>query len=467
MKERAGSLRRDIGVWGIFLNVINNTVGSGIFLLPAIVAGFLGSAAVLAYVACGILFLLVMLCYAEISSQVTCSGGTYVYIEEAFGEYAGFISNVVFWFGTGIFVTAALVNALADILSGPFPVLKEPGLRAVLFFGVITLTAIVNIRGAKQGITLIKAITIIKLLPVFLLIVVGCFNINVQNLKINQLPAFKDFGAVFLILFFTFSGGESVLNVGGEMKNPRRTAPIGLLGGLLATIVIFCAIQSVAQSTLGASLANYKGSSLAAVASTLISPSAGKMMIIASVTAILGVLFSLPLVFPRVMFAGAEKKLLPVYLAKVHPKFATPSNAIITFSVIAFFVAISGGFRQLTVIVSASMLLLYAGVILATIKLRFKKNVDKKGTFRLPFGITIHIAALLATGAFIMQLQQKELVGTALFIIVLSIIFLQKTIRNKMIPNVAITDLHVKQRDIPATYPVDRTEGNQSQEIIN
>ena len=440
-------LKREIGVWGIFLNVINNTIGSGIFLLPAIVAGFLGNAGILAYVACGVLFLLVMLCYAEISSLVTCSGGTYAYIEEAFGTYAGFISNAIFWFGTGVFVTAALVNGFADILSVPFPLFKVPLFRAVLFSALIAFSAVVNIRGVKQGMTLIKTITLIKLLPIFVLIIIGFWHLNTANLRINQLPSYKDFGALSLILFFTFAGGESVLNVGGEMKNPSRTAPLGLLFGLLATVVIFCAIQLVAQSTLGVSLKSFKEAPLAEVASNLLGPWAHRIVIVASMIAIFGILTSLSLVFPRVMFAGAENKLLPGYLAKVHPRFSTPANAIITFSVIAWIVAVSGGFRQLAIIVSASLLLLYTGVVLATIKFRFKKNVDRTGTFRIPGGITVPIAALFALGWFVFQLQNKELAGTAIFIGLLSVIYVFKKNAKKIVPHVKTSGQKIKAID--------------------
>ncbi len=434
IKKTNEGLKREIGIWGIFLNVINNTVGSGIFLLPAVVAGFLGNAGILAYIACGILFLLVMLCYAEISSQVTCSGGTYVYIEEAFGPYAGFIANAVFWFGTGVFVTAALVNGLTDILSVAFPVFKVPLSRALFFFGLIAICAHINIRGVKQGMALIKTITLIKLVPIFLLIIIGFWQVDTANLHISELPSFQDFGAVSLILFFTFAGGESVLNVGGEMKNPSRTAPLGLLLGLLVTIAIFCAIQLVAQSTLGAALASFKEAPLAEVASQLMGAWGHKMILVASLIAIFGILTSLPLVFPRVMFAGAENKLLPSFLANVHPRFATPSNAIITFSFIAWVVAVSGGFRQLAIIVSASLLLLYTGVVLATIKFRFKKNADRSRSFRIPGGITVHIAALFALGWFIFQLRLKELVGTAIFISFLSVIYVIKTLRKKIVP---------------------------------
>ena len=108
-------LKREIGLAGLFLSVINNTIGSAIFLLPAIVASIPGTASILAYIVCGFLFLLLMLCYAEISSQITVSGGAYAYIETAFGPFAGFLSNTLFWFGTGVFVCAALEIGRAHV----------------------------------------------------------------------------------------------------------------------------------------------------------------------------------------------------------------------------------------------------------------------------------------------------------------------------------------------------------------
>ena len=434
-------LKREIGVWGIFINVINNTIGSGIFLLPAIVAGALGNASIIAYIACGLLFLLVMLCYAEISSQVTCSGGSYAYIEKAFGPYAGFISNTLFWVGVGVFVTAALMNGFADILSVAFPIFKISFYRALFFIVLIGFSAYINIRGVKQGMKLIKLITFIKLVPLFLLIILGLWGSQISNLHIGRLPSFQNLGEISLVLFFAFAGGETALNIGGEMKNPSRTAPLGILYGMLATIVIFCLIQLAAQGVLGTQLLNYKDAPLAAVADKLIGPTGHTIIIIASLIAIFGILSSLPLAFPRVMLAGAEDNLLPRYLAKIHPRFATPANAIITFSVIAFLVAVSGGFRQLAIIASASLLLLYVGVVLATIKFRMKKDVDRSGTFRIPGGLIIPIAALVALCLFISQLQLKELIGITIFISVLSIIYLFKTITAKRMDPMTVPEV--------------------------
>ena len=86
MTENDG-LKREIGVWGLVSNSINIVVGAGIFVLPAIVAEQLGTASVLAYAICGVLIVLIMLCFAEIGSRITVTGGAYAYVEVAFGRY--------------------------------------------------------------------------------------------------------------------------------------------------------------------------------------------------------------------------------------------------------------------------------------------------------------------------------------------------------------------------------------------
>ena len=436
-------LKREIGLGGLFLSVINNTIGSAIFLLPAIVASIPGTGSILAYIICGSLFLLLMLCYAEISSQVTVSGGAYAYIETAFGPYAGFLSNTLFWFGTGVFVCAALVNGAADILSAVLPFFKIPLYRALFFALLLGLFAFINIKGVRQGMFLVKLLTIIKLATVFLLIIWGAIGSNAANLKWEHAPTFESLGPISLVIFFAFAGGETALNVGGEIKNPNRTGPLALLWGMLATIVIFCAIQLVAQGVMGDELLQHKEAPLAAMTSKLMGPWGYKIVIAGSLTAILGVLSALPLVFSRVMFAGAKDGFLPAYLAKVHPRFATPANAIITFSTVAFVVAVSGGFKQLAIIVSATLLLIYAAVVLATIKFRINGSANKPGTFKLPGGLAIPIAALAATGAFFIQLEMKEIIGVTVFICVLSLIYFFRKFQRKSSVNSSLSQVLV------------------------
>ncbi|GAO30264.1 amino acid permease [Geofilum rubicundum] len=103
-------LKRKIGAWGLSANLVNIVVGAGIFVLPAIVAEGLGPASILAYLLCGVLLFLIMLCFAEAGSKVTSSGGAYAYIEAAFGKYPGFITSVLFLLSC-MTADAAVANA--------------------------------------------------------------------------------------------------------------------------------------------------------------------------------------------------------------------------------------------------------------------------------------------------------------------------------------------------------------------
>ena len=114
MESGTDGLKREIGTWGLSASIINGIVGAGIFVLPAVVAEGLGAAGILAYLFCGFLVALVMLCFAEAGSKVATSGGAYAFIETAFGRYPGFLTSMLSVAGT-IASDAAIANALADI----------------------------------------------------------------------------------------------------------------------------------------------------------------------------------------------------------------------------------------------------------------------------------------------------------------------------------------------------------------
>ncbi len=406
----------------VAINVINISIASGIFLLPAIIAGMLGNASIIAYVLCGLMFMLIALCYAEVSSRITTSGGAYAYIEKAFGPCAGFVANGLFWFGTGVLVAAALVNGIADMLSVYFPVFSNPIYRGILFLVLFAFIGATHIIGGKKGLMAMRAITLIKVLPLILLVGVGLFQLNTDNLRWQGFPPVDQLGAASLILFFAFAGGETALNISGEMKNPNRTAPLGLLLGVVVVVAFYSMIQLVAQSTLGPALSNQQAP-LAAVAGVLAGNWGTRVLIACGVIAIFGSLYSLVLVFSRVLFAGAKDGLLPAALSKLHPRFSTPHLAIITLTSVAFCLAVTGGFKQLLILATISLLLLYSGVVLAFIKFRYAADKECASTFRLPGGIAIPVITLIILSWFISQSKAEELIATGIFLALLLAIY--------------------------------------------
>ena len=227
MTENDG-LRREIGVWGLASNSINIIIGAGIFVLPAIVAARLGAASILAYLICGVLIMLIMLCFAEIGSKITITGGAYSYIEVAFGKYAGFITTNIF-IVAAIMANAAVANALADTISYFIPVFKTQWIRVLFFITMFTGLAYLNVRGIKKGMLLVKFNTIAKLTPLLFIAFFGWIWFSPSNLTWTVTPSLLDLGEVSLILIFAFIGAETSLNVSGEIKNPKKTIPKGIM----------------------------------------------------------------------------------------------------------------------------------------------------------------------------------------------------------------------------------------------
>src|SRR5882724_3158864 len=171
MESGEDGLKREIGLWGLTSNIVNVVIGSGIFVLPAIVSEKLGAAGILAYIFCGFLITMIMLCFAEVGSRITVTGGAYSYIEQAFGNYFGFLTTNIFVFGSSLMAASAVANALANTIAFFLPALSSSLAKGLFLIFIFASLSIVHIIGVKKGITLVKSTTIAKLTPHLVLIV--------------------------------------------------------------------------------------------------------------------------------------------------------------------------------------------------------------------------------------------------------------------------------------------------------
>jgi amino acid transporter len=424
-------LKREIDVWGLSANIVNIIVGAGIFVLPAIIAEIMGSSGIIVYLFCGFLIALVMLCFAEAGSKVTRSGGAYAYVETAFGPYTGFLAAIFMVTGS-VFSDAAVANALVELVGLAFPVFTDSVNRFLFLLVVFSGLALLNVIGVKQGIGLVKINTVAKLTPILLLIFFSWKDMSFSNLYWETAPSINQFGQACLILFFAFQGGDAGLTVGGEIKNPQKTVPRAIFIGILSVLILYVLIQTVAQGVLGDQLPNYKEAPLAAVAQVVFGPIGYTLLLVGAGISMFGMLSGEILNLPRVIFGLASDRIIPIdKLASVHPRFKTPYLAIILYASLGFTLAALGGFRQLAVIASASMLLVYFGVSLSVIWLR-KKQQHQSGDFKIPFGYSVPILSAGIILFFLSNLNGYEKTGLSVFFIALSIIyFLMKAIKTK------------------------------------
>jgi amino acid transporter len=236
--------------------------------------------------------------------------------------------------------------------------------------------------------------TVAKLLPLLLLIVVGAASVKTQNLSWHATPATSDVARASTVLLFAFLGVETALVPGGEVRDSARTVPRAIFIAMAGVTLLYLAVQIVSQGILGPSLAGQK-TPLAEAAAVALGAPGRTLILVGSTVSMFGYVSGMTLAVPRMLFAFGRDGFLPAPLAAVHARFRTPHVAIVVQSLIVIALAVSGSFEKLAIIANSSVLLVYGACCLAVIELR-RRKVQEGGTpFRVPFAAAIPLLAFL------------------------------------------------------------------------
>lgn len=423
MKGKQVALKRELGISDVVTNVLSISIGSGIFLLPALVYVILGHGSILAYIFCGLIFLSIGLCFGELSNRIPETGGLYLYIDRAFGPMAGFVATILYVFGIGVLVCAALLNAMIDILSTQNEIFKEPVIRFAFFATILGIISFLSIRGMKDSMVLIKTLTWTKVLAIVCLIVFGLSKVEIANIYWQGFPAFNKIGEGSILLFFAFMGGELALTSSGEMKDPKRTGPLGFLFGILGAILIFCLIHLVTQGVLGNRLIENQEAPLAELAQNLIGPIGFGILLIVTFIAVWSTFSSIFVLKNRILYASSKDEVIPKFFSRLHPKFQTPVAAIIFLGILDLVVAMSGSFQYLLILVTAGMLVIYLGGLFAFLKFRITSKSTDSVSFKVPGGILVALFGIVAMVWVFIQISQKEMLAIGSFLAIAIILY--------------------------------------------
>ena len=416
---RAGEARllRAIGLPALTASIVNQTIGAGIFVLPAIVAGGLGPAAPLAYIVCAGVMGLIVACFAAAGSRVSLTGGLYAYIEVAFGPFVGFLSGALYWLMAS-FAVASVASAYAGSIGALTPIVDNQAARGALLASLFGALAFVNVRGVRSGSRVVQVVTVAKLLPLAILVVSGIWSIDPHALRWPGPPSLGALGRTSIILIFAFAGVEIAVAPAGEIRDPTRTVPRAIFTALAITTTFYLLIQVVAQGLLGSSLTNFASAPLAEAASRVLGATGRATVLVGGAVSMFGYISGDMLGSPRVLYAFGRDGTLPEPFRRVHPVFRTPHVAIAFYAIVVATLAISGTFAQLAILANVSALTLYGTAVAAAAELQ-RRNVRSEGApLRLPGGLTI---PLLAIGMIVWLLSHATRRELAVEAIVLGI----------------------------------------------
>jgi basic amino acid/polyamine antiporter, APA family len=397
---------RAIGVRELTASIVNVTIASSIFLMPATVAAGLGAAAPIAYIVCAVLMALIALCFAAAGSRVSLSGGLYAYIETAFGGLAGFLGGMLYSL-TACLGVASVAAAFAGSVGVLWPPLAASLPRALVLTALFAILAWVNVRGVKPGIRLVEAITAAKLTPLLFLVVAGVWFVRPDFLEMSM-PTLAQVGQTSIVLLFAFVGTEVALAPSGEIREPSATVPRAILGALTIATVVYLAVQVVAQGVLGPELPQFRDAPLAETARRFAGRAGELVLLVGATISIFGYIAGDMLGTPRGLFAMARDGQLPGRFATVHPRYHTPAPAIVVYAVIVAALAISSSFETLVVMANVTALALYLLCIGAAYQLQ-RRDIRMAGTpFNLPGGVALPLLAAAGILWLLAQASARE-----------------------------------------------------------
>lgn len=184
-------LLRAISRWALVAFAINLTIGAGIIGLQGRIQALAGNYSIAVIVACGLLIMLIGLCFAEVGSRFDSSGGPQLYASVAMGEVTGFTVGWLLWISR-IGSCAAVSNLLVDYATVLWPPLGAPLGRALIITGLALAYLWINIRGIRQTAVVSTAFTVCKLLPLIALVAVGVFFVDPHVFRLGPLPTAGD-----------------------------------------------------------------------------------------------------------------------------------------------------------------------------------------------------------------------------------------------------------------------------------
>ncbi|MDE3136607.1 MAG: amino acid permease [Acidobacteriota bacterium] len=446
-EERDRGLVRALGPWSAAAIVVGMIIGTGIFIKPADMAREAGTVGLvtLAWVLGGVLSLFGALCAAELGAAIPEAGGTYAYLNRAFGPLWGYLFGWTYSIIGAPTSIATLAAGLLVFASFLFPVVATPlsvfhfslpFLHAPLHFtftwaqplavAAIALVTLVNYFGVKLGGQVQVALTVVKIAAVLAVILIGFFlgkgsvaNFHTASNSLSHLGIAAALLTATASGLWAYDGWINLAFVGSEVKNPGRNIPLSMIFGVIAVCAIYTAMSTACFYVLPIAEVAASQHIASDVVARATGANAATWMTIVMMICALGSLNSSILTNARVDYAMARDGLFFRVARGVHPRFRTPANALIFQGILASVMALTGTFESLSLLYIFLVWIFYGAQTAGLMVLRHKEPDMPRPyrTWGYPIVPVIFILSALAlTVVLLVETPLRAMMGLAVML---------------------------------------------------
>jgi APA family basic amino acid/polyamine antiporter len=419
------SLARQLGLFDATMLVMGGIVGSGIFINPYVVAQQVHTPALIlgAWIFGGVVGVGGAFIWAELAATLPEVGGQYAYLREAYHPAVAFLYGWVLLLVIQTGGMAAVSITFARYFLELTGVHSPDWMVATAALATLTL---INCLGVKTGGRTQSALMVMKIVAISMLVIAGLAltgrHVTVTT-AIEREWSLTSFGAAMVPVLFAYGGWQTANFLAGEVKEPKKNLPRGLLLGVLGVVVLYIAVNWVCLRSLGPQALAATTTPATAVMRLALGQRGATFIAAAIAISTLGFLSQSILTAPRVYFAMAEDGLFFRAIAWLNPHTRVPVVAIVLQSVWTMVIALSGRYEQILNYVIA-MDFLFFGLTATTIFV-FRRRVER-GEMNAGFGYripghpvtTVMFVAICwwVVGNTIYRYPQNSLVGFALLL---------------------------------------------------
>ncbi|HWU88037.1 MAG TPA: amino acid permease [Kofleriaceae bacterium] len=411
----AGSLVRGLGVRSAVAVVVGAVIGSGVFLVAADIRASVPSPAwgVAVWIAAGLASLIGGLTFAELGGRFPGAGGQYVYLREAFGP------RIAFLFGWTLFLViqagsiAAVAAAFAGVLGDLVP-LSAAGQTAIAT-AVIGASTSVHLLGVQRGGRVLEVLSALKVLALVGIGVAGLVLSprSIRDLTVTPHPTVASFGVALIAAFWAYDGWNNVGYLAGEVRDPRRSVPLAMVGGIAIVGVLYVLVNLAIHLALSPDELARAAHPAIDAATRLAGSRAGTAILLCILLSTIGCVHGLVMAGARVPYAMAQDGAVPAMLARLTPHTHAPSVALLLQMAWSIVLVVSGTYDELFTYVIAAAFVFYGLCGVAVIVLR-RRAPNTERAFSVPLYPWVPLAyALFCTAFVINACREKPLASLA------------------------------------------------------